>query len=262
MSTATPATSSGIIRPPLPVTLPKPPPPPPGVAVGRERSQSNSSQGEKRKRKKRSGKRNRQRNKRKFKPYSKMTWKEKKALEKHDEMREYRREQKRDQNRIPKDRDGRILRGVAARDYRPQAPKNTTQFIVENNSGDDLSFADFEGEMLDHMGTMRDRDPSSGEDETVKVSKSVDHGTAAGTGTPRGSSDGNLQDLLFRLGEQRQTIIEKDRSIMDLRARLVLSQSDSQLQELLSRLGEQRKQMLAKDAEISALKMVLMTYNR
>jgi len=105
--------------------------------------------------------------KRKGKPYSQMTWREKRDLEILDEIRDEKREQKkRKLEAIPKDSDGRILSGVNAKDYRPGAPKNTTQYLLEKSDvtggetstvspvqvvDDDL---EFEGENLDDMGTM------------------------------------------------------------------------------------------------------------
>ena len=101
----------------------------------------------------------------KRKPYSQMTWREKRDLEILDEIRDEKREQKkRKLTSIPKDAEGRILNGVNAKDYRPGAPKNTTQYLLEDKVVGDASLSspsavvnddlEFDGETLDDLGTM------------------------------------------------------------------------------------------------------------
>ena len=101
----------------------------------------------------------------KKKPYSQMTWRERRDLEILDEIRDEKREQKkRKLSSIPKDKEGRILNGVNAKDYRPGAPKNTTQYLLEKSIIDDNSLSsppkvvdddlEFDGETLDDLGTM------------------------------------------------------------------------------------------------------------
>ena len=101
----------------------------------------------------------------KKKPYSQMTWRERRDLEILDEIRDEKREQKkRKLTSIPKDAEGRILNGVNAKDYRPGAPKNTTQYLLEKSIIDDNSLSsppkvvdddlEFDGETLDDLGTM------------------------------------------------------------------------------------------------------------
>ena len=98
----------------------------------------------------------------KKKPYSQMTWRERRDLEILDEIRDEKREKKLKLTSIPKDAEGRILNGVNAKDYRPGAPKNTTQYLLEKSIIDDNSLSsppvvdddlEFDGETLDDLGT-------------------------------------------------------------------------------------------------------------
>jgi hypothetical protein len=76
----------------------------------------------------RQGKRKRHRNRKRdssWKPYSQLTWEEKKELEERESKR-----QEVEVPEIPRTKDGRIRRGVRLADYRPLAPRNTTAEII------------------------------------------------------------------------------------------------------------------------------------
>jgi hypothetical protein len=59
-----------------------------------------------------------------WKPYNKMTWEEKKALEDKKRMRA---EGDSHISAIPTSKSGRIKKGVAIQDFRPQAPNNPSE---------------------------------------------------------------------------------------------------------------------------------------
>eukprot|EP00941_MAST-03F_sp_MAST-3F-sp1_P004728 g4728.t1 len=94
------------------------------------------------------------RQRKKKKPYSQMTWQEKKKLEDDEELRAKRKEMLAEKNSLPKDQNGRIKRGVNVKDFRPPAPRNTSQFII--NSHDGFEVPEFDGQPLEEMGTMEE----------------------------------------------------------------------------------------------------------
>lgn len=63
------------------------------------------------------------------KPWSQMTWEEKQAVEERESIQEQEAERLRPQ--LPLDPNGHVPRGVNPRDYRPPAPRNTTQFLMQ-----------------------------------------------------------------------------------------------------------------------------------
>eukprot|EP00126_Sphaerothecum_destruens_P008301 Sdes_comp20170_c0_seq2m13342 len=71
--------------------------------------------------------------KRKWKPYSQLTWQEKKELEDRDDLRSG---TKASQG-LPLVPNRRFLkrRAIRIQDFRPAAPKNTTQFLLEEHQG-------------------------------------------------------------------------------------------------------------------------------
>lgn len=101
--------------------------------------------------------RRRKKQKRQWKPYSKMTWQEKKELEQNDDLRAKALELREHKNTLPKDNNGRILRGINVKDFRPSAPRNTSQFIIANH--DNFSATEFDGQPLDVTGTMGTMEP-------------------------------------------------------------------------------------------------------
>eukprot|EP00499_Haloplacidia_sp_CaronLabIsolate_P010297 CAMPEP_0196769710 /NCGR_PEP_ID=MMETSP1104-20130614/710_1 /TAXON_ID=33652 /ORGANISM="Cafeteria sp., Strain Caron Lab Isolate" /LENGTH=291 /DNA_ID=CAMNT_0042139811 /DNA_START=47 /DNA_END=922 /DNA_ORIENTATION=- len=113
-----------------------------------------------RKRRRRGSKRGRR-----WKPFSEMSWEEKQELEEREEQQVRRMEEH--APKLPKDSRGRVKRGVRVIDYRPDAPRNTTQFIMEEEaeqeeepaaSGDPL--ASFDGESFDAHGGAADLEPT------------------------------------------------------------------------------------------------------
>lgn len=135
---------------------------------------------------------------RKYKPYDKMTWQEKRDLEILDEIRDdqkFRRAMAK--SMLPKTKNGRIKRGCTARDYRPRAPRVTTDDLVERNKmckdyvrsspskgdkgageeegqdGSSESDLEIDGEKLDDMGTMSFTEENN-VDEVVKLRRTIE----------------------------------------------------------------------------------------
>ena len=64
------------------------------------------------------------------KPWSQMTWEEKQAVEERESQMAAQRERERPE--LPMDPNGHVPRGVNPRDYRPAAPRNTTQELLKD----------------------------------------------------------------------------------------------------------------------------------
>jgi hypothetical protein len=159
-----------------------------------------------------------------------MSWQEKKRLESRDEARAAKREQREQQRLIPKDERGRILRGVNVKDFRPKAPRNTSQYIMKE--AEKFKTAEFDGEPLDDMGTMADfvpDDPGASMGVAAPPSSSAmladvaagGPSPAAVPGAPAGDADPTPLELDEGKAGESAVVIDA------LRQRLQQQQADS-----------------------------------
>ena len=161
-------------------------------------------------------------NKRRLKPYSKMTWQEKRDLEIRDDIREKEREDRQKKQRKIRRTSGRkVGRGICEQDYRPSAPRNTTQDLMElhckaNAEVDDDM--DFDGETLNNMGSMGcDEDRS--DSELSPLGRSLDHESDC-TRNGRRKSNTKMGHVETRLKRMEALLTEKDLEILRLRKRI------------------------------------------
>ena len=154
------------------------------------------------------------------KPWSQMTWEEKQAVEERESQMAAQRERERPE--LPMDPNGHVPRGVNPRDYRPAAPRNTTQELLKDahrrerlrgnetpSSGhsDNDRGADFDGSMGDDV-----LDLGGGSMAAAFNARLSGHPTPA-----RSPEDTQLQATVKR---QKDTINRLESEVAALRAQL------------------------------------------
>eukprot|EP00743_Colponemidia_sp_Colp-15_P004582 GILK01004939.1.p1 GENE.GILK01004939.1~~GILK01004939.1.p1 ORF type:complete len:232 (+),score=20.72 GILK01004939.1:83-778(+) len=160
-----------------------------------------------------------------WKPYSQLSWQERKALE-DKETQKHAEKLKQKAVRIPQDKNGRVRKGVNIADYRPPTPHNTTQFIISDHLGfqdptlptedDD----DVDVELGNLGGTMAGLIKRSSKTETAPSDslESITFDTIA---------DENVADILKESSTSEQSSIEFIKSLM-----VAIKQKDAQIRQL------------------------------
>jgi hypothetical protein len=176
-----------------------------------------------------SGKRRRTRNRNtpRRKPWSQMTWEEKQAVEEREAQMAAQRERERPE--LPMDPNGHVPRGVNPRDYRPAAPRNTTQELLKDargrqrfgNETPESGYSDNDGRA--------DSDGSMGDDELEDLGSgsmaAAFNARLAGQPTPAGSPQDSA--LVATVKRQKQTIERLENEVAALRAQLQVRLTES-----------------------------------
>lgn len=170
-----------------------------------------------------SGKRRRTRNRStpRRKPWSQMTWEEKQAVEEREAQMAAQRERERPE--LPMDPNGHVPRGVNPRDYRPAAPRNTTQELLKDARGRQRFGNETpESGYSDNDGRAPDSDGSMGDDELEDLGSgsmaAAFNARLAGQPTPAGSPQDSA--LVATVKRQKQTIERLEIEVAALRAQL------------------------------------------
>lgn len=169
-----------------------------------------------------SGKRRRTRNRNttRRKPWSQMTWEEKQAVEEREAQMAAQRERERPE--LPMDPNGHVPRGVNPRDYRPAAPRNTTQELLKDARGRQRFGNDTPESANSDNDGRADSDGSMGDDELEDLGSgsmaAAFNARLAGHPTPAGSPQDST--LVATVKRQNQTIDRLESEVAALRAQL------------------------------------------
>eukprot|EP01046_Picozoa_sp_COSAG06_P021654 COSAG06_NODE_1638_length_8838_cov_4.151619_6_plen_375_part_00 len=155
------------------------------------------------------------------KPWSQMTWEEKQAVEEREAQMAAQRERERPE--LPMDPNGHVPRGVNPRDYRPAAPRNTTQELLKDARGRQRvgnETPSSGGSDVDGRGP--DSDGDMGDDELEDLGSgsmaAAFNARLAGHPTPAHSPEDSA--LAATVKRQKQTIDRLEDEVAALRAQL------------------------------------------